>query len=262
MKLIRLISAAILFVALSGPGFAADAIFPPGVRVGLTPLVGLVPAQGFAGFETEDHSVKVLVTELPAEAYGEVMNAFKANPAGTGGVKPENIETAAGVAYYTAENTKDGANNVRRYSMILPGGTFSGYYVGFGQRKMAGPTAFVDFGSRAPLTFEAEVRWLDLNEIAGVHTTTYLGGPRYSFRQGGRLRPYAKVLLGDGEFSFPYGLAHGSYFVVAPGAGLEYQWNHRVYFRLIDAEYQYWNQFTYGSLPTYGVSSGLRIRIF
>jgi hypothetical protein len=146
--------------------------------------------------------------------------------------------------------------------VLSAGGTFSGYYVGFGQRKMAGPTAFVDFGSRAPLTFEAEVRWLDLNEIAGVHTTTYLGGPRYSFRQGGRLRPYAKVLLGDGEFSFPYGLAHGSYFVVAPGAGLEYQWNHRVYFRLIDAEYQYWNQFTYGSLPTYGVSSGLRIRIF
>jgi hypothetical protein len=127
MKLTRLISAAILFAAFSGPGFAADPVFPPGLRVGLTPLVGLVPAQGFAGFETEDQSVKVLMTELPAEAYGEVMNAFKANPAGSNGIKPENIETAAGVAYYTAETTKDGANNVRRYSMILPGGSFSGY---------------------------------------------------------------------------------------------------------------------------------------
>jgi hypothetical protein len=127
MKLIRLISAAVLLAAASGPGFAADPIFPPGLRIGLTPLVGLVPVQGFAGFETEDHSVKVLVAELPAEAYGEVMNAFKANPGGTNGVKPENIETAAGVAYYTAENTKDGTSNVRRYSMILPGGTFSGY---------------------------------------------------------------------------------------------------------------------------------------
>ncbi len=44
-----------------------------------------------------------------------------------GGIKPESIETSAGLAYYTAENAKDGANNVRRYSMILPGGTFSGY---------------------------------------------------------------------------------------------------------------------------------------
>jgi hypothetical protein len=67
------------------------------------------------------------VAELPAEAYGEVMSAFKANPAGSGGIKPESIETAAGVAYYTAENAKLGANAVRRYSMILPGGTFSGY---------------------------------------------------------------------------------------------------------------------------------------
>jgi len=83
------------------------------------------------GFETEDQGVKVLVTDLPAEAYGEVANAFKANPGGAGGIKPESIETAAGLAYYTVENAKengkDGASNVRRYSMILPGPTFSGY---------------------------------------------------------------------------------------------------------------------------------------
>jgi len=131
MKLIRLLSAVALFVtamcAACFPAFAADPVFPPGVRVGMTPLVGLSPAKSFVGFETEDQSVKVLVTELPAEAYGEVMNAFKANPAGSGGVKPESIETSAGLAYYTAENARDGATSVRRYSMILPGGTFSGY---------------------------------------------------------------------------------------------------------------------------------------
>ena len=93
----------------------------------MTPLVGLVRAKSFVGFETEDHGVKVLVTDLPAEAYGEVANAFKANPGGTGGVKPESIETTAGLAYYTAESARDGATNVRRYSMILPGPTFSGY---------------------------------------------------------------------------------------------------------------------------------------
>jgi len=127
MKPIRLLSAVALLVATLSAARAADPVFPPGMRVGLTPLVGLSRAKSFVGFETEDHSVKVLVTELPAEAYGEVMNAFKANPAGTGGTKPESIETSAGVAYYTAESAKDGATNVRRYSMILPGGTFSGY---------------------------------------------------------------------------------------------------------------------------------------
>jgi hypothetical protein len=131
MKPIRRFAAVALLIAVTclafHPASAADPVFPKGMRVGLTPLVGLVPAKSFVGFETEDHGVKVLVTELPAEAYVEVMNAFKANPAGSGGVKPENIETAAGLAYYTAESAKDGATTVRRYSMILPGGTFSGY---------------------------------------------------------------------------------------------------------------------------------------
>ena len=127
MKLLRLFSAIALLIAAACPAFAADPVFPPGMRVGLTPLVGLVRAKSFVGFETQDQGVKVLVAELPVEAYSEVMNAFKANPAGSGGIKPESIETAVGIAYYTAESAKDGATNVRRYSMILPGGTFSGY---------------------------------------------------------------------------------------------------------------------------------------
>jgi hypothetical protein len=126
MKPTRLLSAIALLIAVTCPAFAADTAFPPGVRVGMTPLVGLSPAKTFAGFETEDESVKVLVAELPAEAYGEVMNAFKASPP-SNRIKPETVETAAGLAYYTAESVKDATGNVRRYSMILPGGTFSGY---------------------------------------------------------------------------------------------------------------------------------------
>jgi hypothetical protein len=129
MKLIRFLSAAALLVAAFSPSLAlaADPIFPPGGRVGITPLVGLMPAKTFAGFETEDHGVKVLMAELPADAYAEVMNAFKTNPAGPAGVKPESIETAAGTAYYTVEAGMNGTTSVKRYSMILPGGAFSGY---------------------------------------------------------------------------------------------------------------------------------------
>ncbi len=129
MKCIRLTVTVALFAACLAfrPALAADAVFPPGLRIGLTPLVGLVAAKSFVGFETEDHGVKVLVTELPAAAYNEVADAFKADPAPAGGIKPESIETAAGLAYYTTENAKDGAVNVRRYSMILPGGAFAGY---------------------------------------------------------------------------------------------------------------------------------------
>jgi hypothetical protein len=127
MKHIRLLSALTLLLIAIGPALAADPVFPPGIRLGMVPLVGLVRAKTFIGFETEDGSVKVLLAELPAAAYGEVVNAFKANPAGTGGIKPESLDTSAGVAYYTVENARNGTTPVRRYSMILQGGTFSGY---------------------------------------------------------------------------------------------------------------------------------------
>lgn len=127
MTLIRSLAALALFVTSALPALAADAVFPPGLRVGMVPLIGLAQSKTFPGFESEDGNVKVLVTELPPNAYGEVANAFKANPGGTGGVKPETIETPAGLAYYTVENARDGASSVRRYSMIVPGPTFSGY---------------------------------------------------------------------------------------------------------------------------------------
>jgi len=128
MNFFRLLATAVLIVSATVyPVFAGDVVFPSGARVGMKPLVGLTKAKSFPGFETEDQGVKVLITDLPAEAYGEVANAFKANPGGTGGVKPETIETPAGLAYYTVENARNGASSVRRYSMIVPAPTFSGY---------------------------------------------------------------------------------------------------------------------------------------
>jgi hypothetical protein len=123
----RLFAAALLTFAATNPAPAADPVFPPGARVGMVPMVGLNRAKAFVGFETEDQAVKVVIADLPTEAYTEVSNAFKGNPTAVGGIKPESIETGAGLGYYTVENGKDGATNVRRYSMIVPGIAFSGY---------------------------------------------------------------------------------------------------------------------------------------
>jgi hypothetical protein len=126
MKPFQILTTLVLLVAAMEPAIAAEPIYPAGARVGLTPLVGLNRAKSFTGFESEDQSVKVLVAELPAGAYGEVAGAFKA-PGGTGGIKPESIETQAGPAYYTVENARDASGPVKRYSMIMQGGAFSGY---------------------------------------------------------------------------------------------------------------------------------------
>jgi hypothetical protein len=126
MKPLPLLTALALLIAAMRPAFADDPIFPSGVRVGLTPLVGLVRSKSFPGFESDDQTVKVLVTELPADAYAEVKNSLKNAPAGSP-VKPENIQTAGGPGFFTVETARDGVTTVRRYSMILSGGAFSGY---------------------------------------------------------------------------------------------------------------------------------------
>jgi len=145
---------------------------------------------------------------------------------------------------------------------LSAGGTFSDFHVGYGQRNLLGASAFVDASTRGFWGVEAEARWLKWNEVADVHDETYLIGPRFTLKSFGRFHPYAKVLVGYGQFTFPYNYAHGTDFVVAPGAGCDFRLNRRISLRLVDFEYQDWPQFIYGSLPSYGVSSGIRVRIF
>ncbi len=101
--------------------------FPPGLRLGMVPLVGLNTAKTFPGFESEDGNVKVLITELPPAAYGEVVSAFNANPGRHRRRQAGQGRDPAGLAYFTTESGKAGDTPVKRYSMIVPGAGFSGY---------------------------------------------------------------------------------------------------------------------------------------
>jgi len=191
--------ARLLFVALlpviASPVFAADAVYPPGVRVGVVPLVGLAPAKSFIGFETEDHGVKVLVTELPAAAYTEVENAFKAGPPAGNVPKPETIETATGKAYYTIENGKEGTSAVRRYSMILPGGTFSGFVAV--QVPENASKIYTDDAVRQMFSSAVVRKEVPVAEQLGLlpFKTTELG----DFKSVRTLAPGAAVMFADGD---------------------------------------------------------------
>jgi hypothetical protein len=195
MKHIRLLSAVALLVTIIDPALAAEPVFPPGARVGMIPLVGLTRAKTFIGFETEDESVKVLVAELPPEAYGEVVNAFKANPTGTGGVKPESIETTVGTAYYSVENAKSGASTVRRYSMILPGGTFSGYVAV--QIPENAAKIYTDDAVRQMFASAVIRKEVPVEEQLGL--MPFKIGELSDFKHVRTLTPGAGILLADGD---------------------------------------------------------------
>jgi hypothetical protein len=151
---------------------------------------------------------------------------------------------------------------------LSAGGTASGYYLDYGKMKIMGATAFVDFDTLRHYGFEGEARWLafhlpsDQNgPVADEHATTYMVGPRYS-RYYGRFQPYAKALVGIGQFNYPYNFAKETDLVVAPGGGLDYRLTRRIRWRAVDFEYQIWPQFQYGRMSSYGLSTGLRIKIF
>src|SRR3954469_22482049 len=196
MSLIRRLFAVALLTVAASPAFAADPVFPPGARVGMVPLVGLGRAKSFIGFETEDQGVKVVVADLPAEAYREVANAFKANPGGTGGVKPESIETAAGLGYYTVESAKDAASgNVRRYSMIVPGIAFSGYVAV--QVPENASRIYTDDAVRQMFASAAIRKEVPLEEQLGLmpFKISELG----DFKNVRTLAPGAAIVLADGD---------------------------------------------------------------
>ena len=143
---------------------------------------------------------------------------------------------------------------------LWAGAGASGYYLQYGERKNLGITGFVDADAVNHFGVEAEGRWLEWRQVASVHAETYLIGPRYHFNVG-RFQPYAKGLVGLGEFNFPYNLATGSSTDVAAGGGADYRLSRRWSVRARDFEYQYWPQFHYGAMSSAGITTGIRYRI-
>lgn len=132
----------------------------------------------------------------------------------------------------------------------------------YGQRKLGGGTVFVDAHLYRRIGAEAEVSSLQIHQDEGVHATTYLVGPRYSMARSG-FRPYSKLLVGKGEFHFPFNYATGWYFVVEAGGGVDWHIPRTpITVRLIDVELQDWPGFSFGALHPYGIQSGIALRVF
>lgn len=147
------------------------------------------------------------------------------------------------------------------------GGLFSYFDAGYQSNRLTGVGAYVDWVPYPHFGVEAEGRWLLFNAQHDFRQYTYLAGPRYGFRRGRRLQPYAKVLLGGGVIDFPYHLAYGNYLAIAPGAGIDFRIN-RHWIARGDYEYQIWPSavgipgIASSALKPNGVSVGLAYRFY
>lgn len=72
---------------------AAEPVFPPGSRIGLTPPAGFLPSAHFHGFENPDRNASILTLEMPAGAYAAIEKAMTAAALKNQGVTVERRET-------------------------------------------------------------------------------------------------------------------------------------------------------------------------
>lgn len=63
------IASGIFALLLAGTAMAADAVFPPGSRIGLVPPPNMTTARGLSGFRNESTGAGILLIEMPPDAY-------------------------------------------------------------------------------------------------------------------------------------------------------------------------------------------------
>ncbi len=154
---------------------------------------------------------------------------------------------------------------------LFVGGFFSNFNPDYGYQRLDGIGAFADYNVTPKFGAEAEARFLRIHQLAQIHEDTYLIGPKFNYHKR-RFTFYGKGLLGVGEFNFPLSVAHGGYFAVGLGGGVDYRLTRRLYARG-DYEYQIWPGFVGppdapsianrpNGLSPNGFSVGISYRIF
>lgn len=85
-------AAALAAIVSATPASAADAVFPPGSRIGLVPPPGMVPSDAFDGFADPAKDAAILITILPAAAYAQFQKTMDTDVLKKQGVNLEKRE--------------------------------------------------------------------------------------------------------------------------------------------------------------------------
>jgi len=147
---------------------------------------------------------------------------------------------------------------------VAVGGGASVFQADYGQRDLGGAMLYADANLTWRYGLEAEARYLNHHTDEDVTETNYFIGPRAVVRPRfvpSPIQPYVKLLVGAGKIQFPFDYAQGTFFTLAPGAGLDIALGSRLKIRVIDFEYQSWTSFNYGPMHPYGLSAGLSFRL-
>lgn len=143
---------------------------------------------------------------------------------------------------------------------VSMGGGLSLMQAVYGQREMGGAFMFADFSPHSRFDLEAEARFLRVRSAEHVNEQNYLIGPR-AVLTSGRERVYVKFLAGDGHINMPFEYGRGDFLALVPGGGVDMDLTETTTLRIVDFEYQMWQNFPFGTLRPYGISTGISFRL-
>ena len=123
------------------------------------------------------------------------------------------VTSVRGQASYTA----DGPG-----SYIAIGAIASGFQADLRSPETRRRRVFLDANPYRRVGIEAEYRTLRYHATQSLSESSMVVGPKI-YPHGRDFRPYAMLLVGRGHPSYPYSYAQGSYFAIAPGAGLDWR---------------------------------------
>lgn len=126
---------------------------------------------------------------------------------------------------------------------------------GYEQQSFQGFTAYADFDLRSHLGLEAEVHQVSSTTGDQSYQRTYELGARY-FRAYGPLVPYIKIMIGRGDFNYPFSHTDLAYNLYAGGIGADYKLGHSLSLRG-EYEMQSWSGFANGGLTPQLVTLGV-----
>jgi hypothetical protein len=113
---------------LAAAALAADVVYPPGSRIGLVPLQGLVAMKNGAGFLDPDNNLVVTFREMPPSAYEAVETAMKDRKQLPAVMEnAQSFDTAAGKAFLTRAGGPNSGPKNNRVAILVSDGKLACY---------------------------------------------------------------------------------------------------------------------------------------
>ena len=104
---------------VAGADARADAVFPPGLRVGLEPAGDLKARPGLSGFQDPDRKTAVVIAEFPSAAYDGLLRAMDGKPPpGATEIKREAFSVRDGTGQLHAARLVEDGVATRRWLLL------------------------------------------------------------------------------------------------------------------------------------------------